>query len=228
MCVNTHMGFPDNPVVKNLPASAETAGDTDLIPGLRRSPRKGNGNLLHHTGFLAGESHGGLKSISSVQFSHSAVSDSLWLHGLQHAVLQASLSTNSRSLLKLMSIESVMPSSHLILCRSLLLLPSIFSSIKVFSNESALPIRWLKDWSFSFSISPSSEYSGLISFSIECFDLLAAQGTLKCLFQHHSLKASILWLSLLCGPTHISVHAYLKNHTSDYMNLCQKSDVFAF
>ena len=109
------------------------------------------------------------------------------------AAHQASLSiTNSRSLLKLMSIELLMPSSHLILCRPLLLLPSIFPSIRGFSNESALLIRWLKYWSFSFSITPSSEYSGLISFRMDWLDLLAVQGTLKSLPQHHSSKASIL------------------------------------
>ena len=108
-------------------------------------------------------------------------------------VHQASLSIiNSRSLLKLMSIESVMPSNHLIFCHPLLLLPLIFPSIKVFSNESALHIRWPKYWSFSFSISPSNEYSGLISFRIDWLDLLAVQGTLKSLLQHHSSKASIL------------------------------------
>ena len=106
---------------------------------------------------------------------------------------QASLSiTNSWSLLKIMSIESVMPSNHLILCRPLLLLLSIFPSIRVISKESALHIRWPKYWSFSFSISPSNEYSGLISFKIDWFDLLAVQGTLKSLLQHHSSKASIL------------------------------------
>ena len=106
---------------------------------------------------------------------------------------QASLSiTNSQSLLKLMSIESVMPSNHLILCHPLLLLPSIFSSIRVFSSASVLRIRWPKCWSFSISISPSNEYSGLISFRIDLFDLLAVQGTLKSLRQHHSSKASIL------------------------------------
>ena len=109
------------------------------------------------------------------------------------AARQASLSfTISQSWLKLMSIESVMPSKHLILCHPLLLLPSIFSSIRVFSNESAVCIRWPKYWSFSFSISPSNEYSGLISFRIDWFDLLAVQGTLKSLLQHHSSKASIL------------------------------------
>ena len=109
------------------------------------------------------------------------------------AARQASLSiTNSWSLLKLMSIESVMPSSHLILCHPLLLLPPIPPSIRVFSNESALRMRWPKYWSFSFSISPSNEYSGLISFSIDWLDLLAVQGTLKSLLQHHSSKASIL------------------------------------
>ena len=109
---------------------------------------------------------------------------------------QASLSfTISQSLLELMSIELVMPSNHLILCRPLLLLPSIFPSIRVFSNGSALHIRWPEYWSFSFSISPSSGYSRFISFRIDCFDLLAVQGTLKSLLQHHSLKISALQLS---------------------------------
>ena len=117
-----------------------------------------------------------------VQFSRSVVSDSatLWI-----AARQASLSiTNSRSLLKLMSIILVMPSSHLILCRPLLLLPPIPPSIRVFSNESALPMRWSRYWSFSFSISPSNEHPGLISFRMDRLDLLAVQGTLKSLLQH--------------------------------------------
>ena len=106
---------------------------------------------------------------------------------------QASLSiTNSWSLLKLMSIELVMPSNHLILCHPLLLLPSTFPGIRVFYSKSALRIRWPKYWSFSFNISPSNEYSGLISFRIDWLDLLAVQGTLKNLLQHHSSKASIL------------------------------------
>ena len=109
------------------------------------------------------------------------------------AARQASLSiTNSQSLLKFMSIESVMPSNHLILCRPLLLLPSILPSIRIFSSESVLCIRWPKYWSFSFSISPSNEYSGLISFGMDWLDVLAVQGTLKSLFQHHSSKASVL------------------------------------
>ena len=103
--------------------------------------------------------------------------------------------TNSQSLLKLMSIESVMLSNHLILCCPLLLLPSIFPSIKVFSNESDLHIRWPKYWGFSFSISPSSEYSGQISFRMDWFDVLAVQGILKSLLQQHSSKASVLWHS---------------------------------
>ena len=112
------------------------------------------------------------------------------------AARQASLSiTNSRSLPKLMSTESVMPSNHLILCCPLLLLPSIFPSIRVFSNESALHIRWPKYWSFSFNISPSNEYSGLISFRMDWLDLFAVQRTLKSLLQHHSSKASILLCS---------------------------------
>ena len=102
---------------------------------------------------------------------------------------------HSWSLLKLMSIESEMPSNHLILCRPLLLTPSIFPSIRVFSNESALHIRWPKDWSSSFNISPSNEHPGLISFRMDWLDLLGVQGTLKSLLQHHSSKASILWLS---------------------------------
>ena len=129
--------------------------------------------------------------LSSVQFTHSVVSDSLQPHGPQHARLLCP-SPNSQSLLKLVSIESVIPSNHLILCRPLLLLPSIFPSIRVFSNESALLIRWQKYWSFSFSISPSNEYSGLISFRMDWLDLVAFKGTLKSLLQHHSPKASIL------------------------------------
>ena len=112
------------------------------------------------------------------------------------AAHQVSLSfTISHSLLKLMSIELVMPSNHLIFCHPLLLLSSIFPSIRIFSNELALRIRWLKFLSFSFSISPSNEYSGLISLRIDSFDLLAVQGTLKTLLQHHSLKAPSLWPS---------------------------------
>ena len=114
------------------------------------------------------------------------------------AACQASLSiTNSQSLLKLMSIKSVMPSSHLILCRPLLLLPPIPPSIRVFSNDSTLHMRWPKYWSFSFSISPSNENPGLISFRMDWLDLLAVQGTLKSLLQHHSSKPSILWSSAL-------------------------------
>ena len=128
-----------------------------------------------------------------VQFSCSVMSDSVtpWTEACQ-----ASLSLiNSQSLLKLIFIESVMPSNHLILCHPLLLPLSIFPSIKVFSNKLVLRISWPKYWSFSFSISPSNEYSGLISFRIDSFDLLAVQGTLKSLFQHHSLKASVLQCS---------------------------------
>ena len=120
-----------------------------------------------------------------------------------------------------MSIESVMPSNHLILCHPLLLLPLIFLSIRVFSKESALRIRRPKYWSFSFSISPSNMYSGLISFRIDWFDL-AIQGTLKRLLQHHSSKALILRRNLLYGPTFISVHGYWENHRFDCTDLCSK------
>ena len=141
---------------------------------------------------------------------------------------QASLSfTVSRSLLKLMSIESVMPSNHLVLCYPLLL-PSIFPRIRVFLNESALHIRWPKYWSFSLSISHSNEYSGLISFMIDWFDLLAVQGTLKSILQHHSSKINSLALSLFYDPTLTSIHDYWKNHSFDYMDLCLQSDISAF
>ena len=143
------------------------------------------------------------------------------------AECQASLSfTISQNLLKLTSIESVMPSNRLILSHLLLLLPSVFSSISVFSNESVLRIRWPKYWSFSNS--PSNEYSRLISFRIDWFDLLAVQGTLKSLLQHN-LKASIFWCSAFL-MVQLS-HPYMpnwKNHSFDYMGLCQQSDGSAF
>ena len=138
----------------------------------------------------------GMKFYSVYQFSSVQLLSHVQLFASPWTVArQASLSiTNSRSLPKLMSIESVMPSDHLILCHPLLLPPSIFPSIRVFSNESALRIRWPEYWSFSFSISPSNEYSGLISFRMDWLDLLAVQGTLKSL-QHHSSKASVLQIS---------------------------------
>ena len=144
-----------------------------------------------------------------VQFSHSVVSDSLWPH-------------------EPLPIESAMPSNHLILCRPLLLLPSIFPSIRVFSNESALRIRWSKYWSFSF-ISPSNEHPGLISFRMDWLDLLAVQGTLKSLLQHHSSKAPVLQRSafFIVQLSH-PIHEYWKNHSLDQMDLCWQSNVSAF
>ena len=131
---------------------------------------------------------------------------------------QASLSlTISWSLPKFLSVELGMPSNHLILCRSLLLLPSIFSSIRVFSNELALHRRSPKCWSFSISINPSNEYLGLISFKIDLFDLLAVHGTFKTLLQYHSLMASIL----LYDSTLTSIHDYWKNHSFDYTDFCR-------
>ena len=131
-------------------------------------------------------------------------------------VCQASLSiTNSQSSLKLMSIKSFVPSSHLILCSPLLLLPPIPPSIRVFSNESTLHMRWPKYWSFSFSIRPSKEYPGLISFRMDWLDLLAVQGTLKSLLQHHSSKASTSALRFLHSPTLTSIHDHWKNHSFD-------------
>ena len=133
----------------------------------------------------------------TLQFSSLHLLSHVWLFATPRtAARQASLSiTNSRSPPKPMSIKSMMPSNHLILCCPLLFLPSIFCSIRVFSNESALHMRWPKYWSFSFNISSSNEYSGLISFRMDWLNLLAVQGTLKSLLQHHSSKASILWCS---------------------------------
>ena len=136
------------------------------------------------------------QNFSSVQFSCSVVSNSLRPHESQHS----RPITNCRSSPKLMSIESVMPPSHLILCRPLLLLPPIPPSIRVFSNESTLRMRWPKYWSFSFSISPSNEHPGPISFRMDWLDLFAVQGTLKSLPQHHSSKASILQRSAFLQP----------------------------
>ena len=155
--------------VQCLRLQASTEGGTGLIPSW-------------------GTKHPTCQFSSVQSLSHVQLFATPWT-----AACQASLSiTNSQSLLKLMSIESVMPSNHLVLCSPFLLLPLIFPSIRVFSNESALCIRWAKYWNFSFSISPSSEYSGLISFRMDWLDLLAVQGTLKSLLQHHSSKASIL------------------------------------
>ena len=146
-----------------------------------------------------------------------------------NAALQASLSiTNSWSLLKLMSIESVMSSNYPILSHPLFLMPSIFPSIRVFSNVSVLHIMWSKHWSFSFSISPSNECSGLISFRMDWLDLLAVQGTLKSLLQCYSSKASILWCSAFFIVQLSTIHDYWKNHSFDYTDLCWQSNVSAF
>ena len=145
------------------------------------------------------------------QFSRSIVYDSVTPWTAAH---QAFLSiTNSQSLLKLMSIESVIPSNHLILCLPLLFLPSVFPSIGVFSKESVLHIRWPKYWSISLSISPSNEYSGLISFRMYWLDLLAVQGTLKSLLQHHSSKASILWHSAFFTVQLLHLYDHWKNNS---------------
>ena len=140
------------------------------------------------------------------------------------AARQASWSfTIPQSLLKLMSIELVMPSNHLILCHPLLLLPSIFPSIRITSNEWALHIKWPKYWSFSFSISPSNEYSELITFRIDWFELLTVQGTLKSLIQNHNLKASFLWSSVFFTVQLTSVRDYWTNRSFDQTDLRQQS-----
>ena len=156
---------------------------------------------------------------SFIQFSSVQSLSRVWLFETPWTTArQASLSiTNPQSLLKLMSIKLMMPSNHLILCQPLLLLSSIFPSIRVFSNESVLQIRWPKYWSFSFSTSPSNEYSGLSSFRMDWLDQLAVQGTLKSLLQHHSSKTSILWHSafFIVQLSHLSVHDYWNNHCFD-------------
>ena len=173
-------------------------------------------------GKMGGHGYKGLRELLFV-FIIVQLLSRVWLFViLWTATRQASLSfTISWSLLKLMFIDSVMPSNHLMLCHPLFLLPSIFPNIRVYSNESALCIRWPKYWGFSFSISPSNGYSGLISSRIDWFDLLAVQGTLKSLLQHHSSKVLIPWhSSFLSGPTPTSLHDHWKNHSIDYMDLC--------
>ena len=153
----------------------------------------------------------------TVQFSSVQLLSCVWLFATPWTVPhQASLSiTNSQSFLKLMSIESVMPSNHLILCQPLLLLPSIFPSIRVFSSESVLCIRWPQYWNFSFSISPSSEYSGLISLRMDWFDLLRVHGTLKSSPTPQFKSINFSALSFLYGPTLTSIHDYWKKHSFD-------------
>ena len=165
-----------------------------------------------------------------IQFSSVQSLSHVWLFAtLGITAHQASLSiTNSRSLLELMSIESVMPSSHLFLCHPLLLLPPISPSIRVFSNESTLRMRWPKDRSFSFSISPSNEHPGLISFRMDWLDLLAVQGTLKSLLQHQFKSINSSALSFPHSPTLTSIHDHWKNHSLDQMDLCWQSNVSAF
>ena len=225
-------------VVKNLPANAGDLRDAVSIPGLGRCPGGGHSNPLQYFCLENSMDRGvwraaaqwmaknwtwlrGLKSTHITLVTDFFISSVLslsrvWLFATPWiATHQASLSiTNSRSLLKLMSIESVMPSNGLILCYPLLLQPSIFPSIRVFSNGSAIRIRWSKYWNFSLNIGPSSTYSGLISFLMDWLDLHAVQGTLKSLLQHCSSKASNHRHSaVFLVPTLASIHDYWKNHT---------------
>ena len=167
---------------------------------------------------------------AQVQFSSVQLLSRVWLFAAPWtAGHQASLSiTNSQSPPKPMSIESVMPSNHLILCRPLIFLLSIFPSIRVFPSESALHIRWPKYWSFSFNISPSSEHPGLISFRMDCLDLLAVHGTQESspTPQFKSINSSVL--SFLYSPTLTSIHNHWKNHNLDQADLCWQSNVSAF
>ena len=158
---------------------------------------------LHYYGYIS-------------QFSSVAQSCPTLCDPMDHSTPVLPSISNSQSLLKLMSIELVMPSNHLIFCCPLILLPSIFPSIRVFSNESALCIRWPKYWRFSFNVSPSSEHPGLISFRMDWLDLLAVQGMLKSLLQHHSSKViNSLVLIFLYSPTLTSIRDYWKNHSLD-------------
>ena len=173
--------------------------DTDVGTRKGELSAEGQDKALRHTKntddyFQALKANGNSPAVLSASFRFCSVIQSVWLFVTPWtAAHQASLSiTSSQNLHKLMSIESVMPSNYLILCCPLLLLPSILPSIRVFINESVLHIRWPKYWSFSFSISPSNKYSGLISFRMDWLDLFEVQGTLKSLLQHHSSKASIL------------------------------------
>ena len=238
------MGFPGGRDGKEY---ACNAGDLGLITGSGRSHEEGNG---YHSNILAqkipwteepdrspqsGKEMGMTEQLTlnpqqlvSLQFS--SVAQSCLFAAPQLAANQASLCiANSQSLFKLMSIKSVMPSNHLILCHPLLLLPSIFPSIRVFSDESVLHIRWPKYWSFSFSISPSNEYSGLISFRMGWLDLLAIQGTLKSLLQYQSSKASILRHSVFfivqLSHTHMTTG---KNCSFDQTDICWQGNVSAF
>ena len=152
--------------------------------------------------------------------SHVQHFETLWTAALQDYLM-----------LKLMSTERMIPSNHPILCHPFLLLPSIISSIRVFSSESVPCMRWPKDWSFSFSINPSNEYSGLICFRTDWLDLLAIQGTLKSLLQHHSSQFKSInssALSFLYSPTLTSIHDHWKNHSFDYTDLCRQSNVSTF
>ena len=202
-------------VVKNPPASAGDLMSTGSIPGSGRSPGWGHGYPLQYSCLESPTNSLARSKLVSVQFSR--LLSCVWLFATPWiAAHQASLTIiNSRSPPKPMSIESVMPSNHLILCHPLLLLPSVFPSINVFSKMSALHIRWPKYWSFSFNISSSNEHPGLICFRMDWLDLLAVQGILKSLLQHHSSKASILWLIFLYSPTFTSTHDHWENHSLD-------------
>ena len=230
-----HMGFPCSLVSKE---STYNAGAKGSILGWERTPGEGNGNILQYSclenpmnreawwatvhGVARVEHNLATKPLPHPLYKYYAFSS---VQSLSHVRLfvtpwiaahQAFLSiTNSQSSLKLMSIESVMPSSHLILCHLLLLLPPIPPSIRVFSNESTLRMKWPKYWSFSFSISPSNEHPGLISFRMNWLDLLAVQGTLKSLLQHHTSKASILSCSAFFTVQLTSIHDHWKNHSLD-------------
>ena len=207
-------------VVKNPPANAGDATERGSVPGLERSPEEG---MVTHSSILAwwipldrGAWRATVHRVAKSQTWPTRFQSlsRVWLFATPWtAAGQASLSiTNSWSLLTLMSIESVMPSNHLILCLPLLLLPSIFPSIRVFSSESALCIKWPKYWSFSFNISPSNEHSRLISFRMGWLNLLTVQGSLKSLLQHHSVKAPILPHSAFFYLAHTIFNSCIKSH----------------
>ena len=246
------IGFQGCSVIKNPPANAGETGNWRSTLGSGISPGGGNGNLIQYSLLENRMSRGAWSSAKglwgckvshdlarapvqhiprySVQFSSVQSLSCVWLFATPLITAhQASLSiTSSQSLLKLMPIESVMPSSHLILCCPLLLLPPTTPSMRVFSNKSTLHMRWPKYWSFSFSISPYNEHPGLISFRMNWLDLLTVQGTLKSLLQNHSSKASIFQHSAFFTVQLTSMHDHWKNHSLDQTELCWQINVSAF
>ena len=204
-----------------LPHDASLTGSTIVHTEKLYSWKKMCTCLCTHTMGSQRVRHNWAKS-TSAQFSPSIMSDSLQPRGLQH--IRPPCPSPTPRVYSNSSFELVMPTNHIFLCRPLVLLPSVFPSIRVFSNESVLHIRWPKYWSFSFSIRPSSEYSGLISFRMDWLDLLSVQGTLKSLLQHHSSKASILWHSAFFTNTYLLLGQWVSEQQNWKVWMCHSAD----